>query len=119
MTVEDLTPLRDRLRDALLDEETNETRLSRVEDDYFESNRARARAAIADIAVLSPGDRERFLVAKEVYDLCDDLCQIRWAKVRRLAVELMESESTTLPEHLTAAEREFMTGALTIREGRR
>lgn len=119
MTVEDLTPLRDWLRDTLLDEETNETRLSRVEDDYFESNRARARAAIADIAVLSPGDRERWLVAKEVYDLCDDLNQTRWAKVRRLAVELMESESTTLPENLITAEREFLESTLKIREGRR
>lgn len=119
MTVEDLIPLRDRLRDALLDEETNETRLSRVEDDYFESNRARARAAIADIAVLSPGDRERWLVAKEVYDLCDDLTRARWEKVRRLAVELMESESTTLPENLVAVERDFLERTLRIREGRR
>jgi hypothetical protein len=119
VTVEDLTPLRDRLRDALLDEETNETRLSRVEDDYFESNRARAQAAIADIAVLSPGDRERWLVAKEVYDLCDDLNRARWEKVRRLAVELMESESTTLPEILVAVERDFLESTLRIREGRR
>jgi hypothetical protein len=119
VTVEDLTPLRDRLRDALLDEESDETRFSRLEDDYFESNRARARAAITDIVVQSPEDRERFLVAKEVYDLCDDLNRARWSKVRRLAVELMESESTTLPENLITAEREFLESTLRIREVRR
>ena len=119
MTVEDLTPLRDRLRDALLDEESDETQLSRLEDDYFESNRARARAAIANIAVQIPMDRERFLVAKEVYDLCDALNRARWSKVRRLAVDLMSSESTTLPENLITAEREFLESILKIREGRR
>ncbi len=117
MTVEDLTPLRDRLRDALLDEESDETRFSRVEDDFFEAGRARARQAIVDIAVLSLEDQERFLVAKEVYDLCDDLNRARWEKVRRLAVGLMSSESTTLPENLITAEREFLESTLKIREG--
>lgn len=114
----ELTEARQRLADALEAEETSETQLSPISPDYYEHSRQIARAAIDSLDPQCADDRERYRTAQEVYDLADDLSNIRWAKVRRLAVGLMESEGTTLPEHLTAVEREFLESALKIRGGR-
>jgi hypothetical protein len=118
VTAEDLPSLRDRLRYTLDTEEAGDE-FSRLEDDYYETARALAREAIPDLAIMEPGDRERFLVANEVYDLCDEVSRARWSKVRAFAVRLMGSESTTLPENLIGAEREYLLGVLELREGRR
>lgn len=114
----ELTEARQRLADALEAEETSETHLSPISPDYYEHSRQIARAAIEDLVPTRAGDRDRYRTAQEVHDLADDLSNIRWAKVRRLAVGLMESEGTTLPEHLTAVEREFLESTLKIRGGR-
>ena len=114
----ELTEARQRLADALEAEEASETQFSPLSPDYYEQSRQIARAAIEGLDPTRAGDRERYRTAQEVHDLADDLSNIRWAKVRRLAVGLMESESTTLPERLTAAEREFLESALEIRGGR-
>lgn len=115
----ELTEARQRLADALEAEEASETQFSSLSPDYYEQSRQIARAAIEDLVPTRAGDRDRYRTAQEVHDLADDLSNIRWAKVRRLAVGLMESEGTTLPEHLTAVEREFLESALKIWEGRR
>lgn len=114
----ELTEARQRLADALEIEEASETQFSSLSPDYYEQSRQIARAAIEDLVPTRAGDRDRYRTAQEVHDLADDLSNIRWAKVRRLAVGLMESEGTTLPEHLTAVEREFLESTLKIRGGR-
>ena len=115
MTAEDLIALRDRLR-YILDAEEGGDRFSHLENDYSETIRARARDAIADIVVTEAADRARFQVAKEVYDLGGDIQQARRRKVRALAVQLMDSDSTTLPDNLVDAERDYINSVIRIRE---
>jgi len=115
MTAEDLIALRDRLR-YILDTEEGGDRFSHLENDYSETIRARAQDAIADIVVTEAADRARFQVAKEVYDLGGDIQQARRRKVRALAVQLMDSDSTTLPDNLVDAERDYINSVIRIRE---
>ena len=116
MTAEDLSSLLARLRHAL-DTEEFVDEFSCLEEDYYVTARALAREAIVGLDVTEPADRERFLVAKEVYDLCDDIHRARWRKVHALAVRLVGADPIeALPDNLLAAERDYLNSVIRIRE---
>ena len=111
----ELTEARQRLADALEAEEASETQFSPLSPDYYEQSRQIARAAIEDLDPTRAGDRERYRTAQEVHDLADELSNIRWAKVRRLAVAAIDAEEPPeVPANLLDYERAFLADALQL-----
>lgn len=111
----DLDETRQRLADALAEEEGSETRFSPLPPDYFEHARQIAREAIAALDPSRAGDRERFQTAKELHDLASELSNARWSKVRRWAVAALDAgDPPALPENLLDYERVFLADVLQI-----
>lgn len=111
----ELIEARQRLADALEAEEASETQFSPLSPDYFEHSRQIAREVITTLDPTNAGDREQFQTAKELYDLASDLSNIRWAKVRRLAVAAIDAEEPPeVPANLLDYERAFLADALQL-----